>query len=97
METYMIEYLRDPARGLIGELARVVVEELVPEAIVCAEEPLAVVTDDVGGAALTTRLQAPLPSLDLWRCCRWRRVVVVVVQDELLLDLGFEGGRSSTG
>jgi hypothetical protein len=87
-------YLRDPASGLVGELARVVVEELVPEAFVRWEEPLAVVTGDVGAAL--TRL-APLPLLGLRRRCRWRHVVVV--QEELPLELAFEGRgiRRSTG
>lgn len=53
--TYVCMYLRDPALGLVGELARVVVEELVPEAVVRAEEPLAMVT-----GAVLARL-APLP------------------------------------
>ena len=72
-------YLRDPALGLVGEVARVVGEELVPEAVVRPDEPLAVVAGVVSAAQTSRRC----PSGGAPRQAG-------VVQEELLLELAVE-------
>lgn len=90
-------YLGEPALGLVGELARVVGDQLVPEAVVRPDEPLAVV---VVALIIRTPPVPPLPLLLLQRCLllvtsHLRRRAVILVQDQLLLELAIERGDRS--
>jgi hypothetical protein len=78
-------YLGDPAPGLVCELARVVRDQLVPEALVRTDEPLAVAV--VNACAALTMAPVPLP-LPLVASRRLRRAIIV--QEELLLELAVE-------